>query len=213
MKLNWRAITTTALFVGFFIAHQYFWLVWAISFIFSITVAWIERHNISQIIKDNVFLGLITAIFSTIAYFLAKVSAIHHFNEKYGIFAEYLNHSATAWAGFVGTIFFISIPCFLLALYFFFQSAKKRQLKEMIKGMELIVHCASCLWICTWLPPMYQIAEQHDKTLLYLDAYSHSDCNPPKNHVAIRKDQQTCYLIISKGVLDLQLQPYPAKKP
>lgn len=144
---------------------------------------------------------------------MAKVSAIHHFNEKYGIFSEYLNHSATAWAGFVGTIFLISIPCFLLALYFFFQAAKKRQLKEMIKGMELMVHCASCFLICTWLPPIYQIAEKHDKILLYLDAYSHSDCNPAKNYAAIRKDQQTCYLIISKGFLNLELQPYPSQKP
>lgn len=213
LELNWRAIIATSLFVGFLIFYQYFWLIWIGSFIFSVVIAIIERHQISQIIKENVFLGFATTLLSVMAYFFAKVSATHHFNEKYGIFAEYLNHSVIAWAGFVGTIFLISIPCSCLTIYFFFQALKNRQLKELVKGMELIVHTASCLWICLWLPPMYQLAEKHDKILLLLDAYEHSDCQAPKNHVAIRKDDKTCYLIVPKSFLELELQSYSSKKP
>lgn len=213
LELNWRAIIATSLFFGFLIFHQYFWLFWIGSFLFSIVITVLQRHQISQIIKDNVFFGFATTLLSMMAYFFAKVSAIHHFNAKYGIFAEYLNHAATAWAGFIGTIFLISIPCFLLAIYFFVQSTKKRQLKELVKGMELVVHTASCLWICLWLPPVYQFAEKHDKILLLLDAYEYSDCQAPKNRLAIRRDDKTCYLIVTKEFLEIELQPYSSKKP
>lgn len=213
LELNWRAIIATSLFFSFFIFHQYFWLFWFSSFVFSVVIAVIERHQISQVIKENVFLGFTITLLSVMAYFFAKASAAHHFNSKYGIFAEYLNHSVTAWAGFVGTIFLISIPCYLLTAYFVVQAARNSQLKKLVKRMELIVHTASCLWICLWLPPMYQLADKYDKILLLLDAYEYSDCHAPKNHIAIRKDDKTCYLIVPKAFFKLELNPYFSKKP
>lgn len=215
IQCNWRAIIAISLFFSLFFSAKYnlLWLVWICSFFFSISITVIEWGRINTIIKDNILLTITTTILSAFAFFWAKVTATHHFNSKYGILTEYLNHSITAWAGFAGTIFLVSVPCIFLATYFFFLAIKNRQLKEIVKGMELIVHCASCLLILAWLSPIYQMAEEHDKLLLLLDAYTHSDCKPPTNQLAIRKDHQNCYLILLESFPNLELQQYSSQKP
>lgn len=216
IKSHWRPIITICLFFSLLFFRQYIELVFIAWFIFSIVIIFIEWRRINKFIKDYILLDLAITILSIIIYFFAKVRATTHFNNKYEIFAEYLNYSVTAWAGITGTIVLITICSLILSLCLAIKIKKMpiKQGKDLIKLVELFIHSFSCILLCIWITPIFQLVDKHDKTLLYLDAYQYSDCQIPEHNIAIRKDNETCYLFKFKGILlDWELEKHQSKKP
>lgn len=216
IKSHWRTIITICLFFSLLFFRQYIELVFIAWFIFSIVIIFIEWRKINKFIKDYIILDLAITILSIIIYFFAKVSATTHFNNKYKIFTEYLNYSVTAWAGITGTIVLITICSFILSFCFTLKIKKMsiRQFKDYVKMGELFIHSISCVLFCIWITPIYQLVDEYDKILLYLDAHQYSDCQIPEHNIAIRKDNETCYLFKFKGILlDWELEKHQSKKP
>ena len=215
IKLYWRSFITVSLLLSLFFFRQYIELVFIAWFIFSIVIIFVEWRKINKFIKNYILLDLAITILSVIIYFFAKVRATTHFNNKYEIFTEYLNYSVTAWAGITGTIVLITICSLILSLCFKFKIKKMpiRQFKDYVKMGELFIHSISCFLFCMYITPVHQLVDEYDKILLYLDAHQYSDCQAPEHNIAIRKDNETCYLFKFNGILEWELEEYQSKKP
>ncbi|MBQ9214135.1 MAG: hypothetical protein IJ150_09390 [Bacteroidales bacterium] len=217
-KSNWRTITPIFLVVTYFCSFKFFpeysWAVLVCSFVFSVAVLISESKNITKVIKDNIFIGLGITLFVGITYFSAKVSATDHFNTIYGIYPEYLNYSITAWAVIVSAIFLILISSLILFICFSIQmKEEEKQTTKVFKFFELLAHSFSCMLVSFCFVPVLQTIDKHDKVLLYLDAYTHSDCQAPENNIAIRMDNETCYLFKFNAILfELELKKHSSKK-
>ncbi|MBR3425814.1 MAG: hypothetical protein IKG79_07250 [Neisseriaceae bacterium] len=218
-KSNWRTITPIFLVVTYFCSFKFFpeysWAVLVCSFVFSVAVLISESKNITTVIKDNILVSLSITFLVGITYFSAKVNATDHFNTKYGIYAEYLNYSITAWAVIVSAIFLILISSLILFICFFIQmkEEEEKQTTKVFKFFELLAHSFSCMLVSFCFVPVLQTIDKHDKVLLYLDAYTHSDCQAPKNNIAIRMDNETCYLFKFNAILfELELKKHSSKK-
>lgn len=146
---------------------------------------------------------------SAIALFLAKISATHHFNSKYGIYPEYLNHSVTAWTAFTACTF-LTLPLLWNCLKFFLISRREKSLFKSLKSsIYAITFCI--MWYL--LIMAHDQAAKYDRWLLMLDAYSHSDCRPNQGSPAIRKNRESCYRFIWKFPAELEIQEYHSLKP
>ena len=218
-KLHWRIITPILLVITYFFSSKFFpqysWTILVCFFIFSVAVLISESKNITKVIKDNILIGFGITLFVGIIYFSAKVNATDHFNTKYSIYPEYLNYSITAWAVLVSTIFLILISSLILFICFSTQIKKdeEKPMKTIFKFIELVAHSFSCMLIAFCFVPVLQTIDKHDKVLLYFDAYTHSDCQTPENDIAIRKDNETCYLFKFNPIsLELELKKHSSKK-
>ena len=151
-----------------------------------------------------------TFIVSTLTLFVGRIFAVHHYNNKYGIYPEYLNYSVSAWALIIACTIFIFLPLF----YWFFVFAKRTRDNNTFSNLLVnLSHGITC--ILTWLAISYAYpyAEQYDAHLLVLDSYIHSDCRPPAGATAIRKNDKECYQITWQPDSGLMLTEYPAPKP
>lgn len=208
-KSNWRTIVPVFLVIGLIFSILFFYQLYLplliCSFIFSIVVFAIESRKISEIIKGNIFVWLLISVIYLIVYFLSKCYAIHYFNIKYDIFSEYLNYSVIALAGITGTIFFISLSCSFLFIYFLLQIYYQN---ELIKKATALIHSISCCLAIGLSSITYSTVDNNEIALLYLDAYTYSDCQT-ENKFAIRKDNETCYLFSNWKIEKI----YQPKKP
>ena len=186
IKSHWRPFITVSLLLSLIFFRQHIKLVFIAWFIFSIVIIFVEWRKINKFIKDYIIVDLAITILSIIIYFFAKVRATTHFNNKYEIFTEYLNYSVIAWAGITGTIVLITI-CILILSFCFSVKIKKmpiKRRKDLIKMGELFIHSISCVLLCMWITPVFQLVDKYDKTLLYLDAHQYSDCQAPEHNIA-----------------------------
>lgn len=146
---------------------------------------------------------------SAVALFLAKISATHHFNNKYGIYPEHLDHSVAVWT-VITACTYLTLPILWYSFRFFMISRKELSL---LKSLKYATHAITFVAMWWLLITAHNQAARYDRWLLLLDAYSHSDCNPSKPSVAIRKNNEACYRFIWKFPAKLEMQEYPSLKP
>ena len=204
-KQTWLENIAIILILGSFFLIQNFELFSILCVLFSSWQLWKHRKTVIKKFqwKWQFF------VTSAVALFLAKIFAIHHFNGKYAIYPEYLNHSVTVWTIITASTFLI-LPILWDSLKFF-EVARKEQ--AVLKSFKYAIYGITLIIACGVLSMGYFVASQHDKWLLILDAYSYSDCNPVQGSLAIRKDNQTCYQFISHGVMQWEMDEYPSPKP
>lgn len=197
--------TIIAVIVGSLFLIQNIPLFVALCVLFSIWKLWENRAEVAKEFKWTWQLFVTSAI----ALFLAKISATHHFNSKYGIYPEYLNHSVTAWTA-VTACTFLTLPLLWNCLKFFLISLwEKWLLKSLKNGIYAIAFCV--MWY--FLAIAHDQAVKYDRWLLMLDAYSHSDCRPNQGGPTIRKNRESCYRFIWKFPAELEIQEYHSLKP
>lgn len=215
MKIDFhllRNITAVCLAICFFIFSQHLelWLISSVIFVavFKIPLEW---HKITQFINKHSF---IMKMLSTVICFFISIYAARHFNDKYGILPENIKHSIAVLTVIWGIMFIISILCVALVFRFGIQMNKNelKQPKDWVKMAELFVCSFACLQISMWILPVSQTINNHDKVLLRLDAYQHSDCQTPENEVAIRKNDNICYSFSPTGIVNWELKEYPRNK-
>ena len=90
---------------------------------------------------------------------------------------------------------------------------EEKKTTKVFKFFELLAHSFSCMLVSFCFVPVLQTIDKHDKVLLYLDAYTHSDCQAPENNIAIRMDNETCYLFKFNAIsFELELEKHSSKK-
>lgn len=202
---NWLEIIAIIIVYGSVFITQNFLIFGVLCVLFS---GWQLSKQYEEIAKEFEWTWKVF-VTSAAALFLAKISATHHFNNKYGIFPEYLDHSVTLWT-VITACTFLTIPILWYGLKFFIMSRKELSLLKSLKyGTHAITFAA--MW---WLLIMaHNQAARYDRWLLLLDAYSHSDCRPGQGSFAIRKNNEACYRFILKLPAELEMQEYPSLKP
>lgn len=151
-----------------------------------------------------------TFIVSTLTLFVGRIFAVHHYNNKYGIYPEYLNYSVSVWALITAITVFIFFPLGYWAFIFAKRTWDNNTFSNLLVNLS---HCATCMLIWVAISYAYPYAEQYDAHLLLLDSYAYSDCNPPEGTAAIRKNDAACYQISWQPGLGFDLMEYPAPKP
>ena len=151
-----------------------------------------------------------TFIVSTLTLFIGRIFAVHHYNNKYGIYPEYLNYSVSVWALITAITVFIFFPLGYWAFIFAKRTWDNNTFFNLLVNLS---HCATCMLIWIAISYAYPYAKQYDAHLLILDSYTHSDCRPPAGATAIRKNDKECYQISWHQESGLELTEYPSPKP
>ena len=149
-------------------------------------------------------------IFSAISFFITKMFATWHFNNKYGIFKENLDFSVAVWAACISCTVVLCLPLFCQSVKFACQAFHSG---HTILSFRCAIYSCSCILLIVVLGYAYQKAEQYDLWLLWLDAYRYSDCNMTQNGYAIRKHSEICYRFIFHSLFQMELKAYPVPKP
>ena len=197
-------IAIVVVFVSLFLLQSPL-LFMALCVLFSIWQLWKNRAEVAKKFKWTWQLFVTSAI----ALFLAKISATHHFNSKYGIYPEYLNHSITVWTAITACTFLI-LPLLWNCLKFFVVGLAE---KSFFKSFKNAIYSITFIIMWYLLIMAYVQVAQYDRWLLILDAYSHSDCQPSRGGLAIRKNNEACYLFTFKMPIQLEMKEVPSVKP
>ncbi|KPN72665.1 hypothetical protein [Neisseria sp. 83E34] len=83
---------------------------------------------------------------SAVALFLAKISATHHFNNKYGIYPEHLDHSVAVWT-VITACTYLTLPVLWNSLKFLAISINE---KSVLKSLKYGIHSGTFI-IMWWL--------------------------------------------------------------
>lgn len=156
--------------------------------------------------------GKITAIglIFTIIFFVSKIIGAHHYNIKYGIHAEYLNHSLTVWALVISLTVCVAFPVFSLG---FTSSVKALIDKKLFQAFAKAIQACSFIIVWILLSHAYEEAKSFDTWPLAADSYLNSDCTAPPDTYTIRKNRQSCYRIQWNGIRNPALQEFASPKP
>lgn len=175
--------------------------------LFSGWKLWQQRESIVKKFKWS----WQTFVTSAAALFIAKVSVIHHFNSKYGIYPEYLNHSVTVWT-LISASSFLAIPILLNSLKFIIIAIATRS-KGVFESLKNGIY--ACTFIVVWYPFImaHNFATQYEKWFLILDSYGYSDCKTGSNSLALRKDNESCYRFTFHSPTQWEMEEYSSPKP
>lgn len=153
--------------------------------IFSAWAFWRKRKQV--IFQIRRALGLF--IFSAISFFITKMLATSHFNNKYAIFKENLDFSVTAWAACIACTIVLCIPLFCQSAKFAWQAFHSG---HTMLSFRYAIYSCSCILLTIIFVYAYKKAEQYDLWLLWLDAHRYSDCGMAQGGYTIRKNNEAC---------------------
>lgn len=112
-------------------------------------------------------------IFSAISFFITKMFATWHFNNKYGIFKENLDFSVAVWAACISCTVVLCLPLFCQSVKFACQAFHSGHtiLSSAVPFIPVRAYCLLLFWVTPtkrqsnticgcygWMPTVIQIA-------------------------------------------------------
>ena len=105
------------------------------------------------------------------------------------------------------------LPFFYLIIFMTSNCQDALAEKSFFKSFKNAIYSITFIIMWYLLIMAYVQVAQYDRWLLILDAYSHSDCQPSRGGLAIRKNNEACYLFTFKMPIQLEMKEVPSVKP